>query len=336
MLLKSRILALGLALLLVGSASAGEVDRYLPADTEVYNVVNIRQILGSALVKNTVGVDKIRDLINSVDEAKTILKDLALDPLKDIDRIISAGPATGEQDKGLMIITGRFDVDKWRARAAKEAKDNKDVVKVHKLKDGQGGEHTVYELVLAEALPNLPPGANLSLFVGFASKNTILASVSKDYLIDGLKVKDDTRAKLKNKAFQEMIEKMDEKQSFATVMNAEALAKAQGIEQAPQQVKDILSKLATVNLGITLTDGIRLEASAGAKNADDARALRDQLKQGLDAGKGLLLLAGMGNPQLEPLKDFVDSIKVTLKDKVISLKGEVSGEALLKLIPKDQ
>src|SRR5207237_221418 len=154
--------------------------RFLPADTEVYSIVNIRQILNSALIKK-VGVDTIRKLLEQQQEVSDVLKDLGLDPLKDVDKIVSASPSTGEQDKGLIIIHGRFDVEKFRARAAKEAKDNKEVLKPFKL----AGQEC-YEVVISDA--------NLSVFVGFAGKTTIVIAMSKDYLGDALKVKPDGRA----------------------------------------------------------------------------------------------------------------------------------------------
>src|SRR5436305_10774360 len=163
---KYRILGLGLAAALLASpVRAADIDRYLPADTEVVSIVNVRQILSSALVKQ-IGVDKIRDLIKQSDELTEVLKDLKLDLLKDIDRIVSAAPSAGEQDKGLNIIHGRFDLEAFRARAAQAAKDNKDILKIQKAKDGQGGEHTISEVNLGDTIPGLPSGQ--TMYVGFA------------------------------------------------------------------------------------------------------------------------------------------------------------------------
>ena len=53
---KYRILGLGLAAALLASpVRAADIDRYLPADTEVVSIVNVRQILSSALVKQIGG-----------------------------------------------------------------------------------------------------------------------------------------------------------------------------------------------------------------------------------------------------------------------------------------
>jgi hypothetical protein len=319
---------------MASTARAGEVSPYLPEDTEVYSAINIRQILGSQLIKK-VGLDTIRGFMQQSQELNDVLKDLGLDPLKDIDRIVSAGPSTGEQDKGLTIIQGRFDVEKFRKRAEKEAKDNKDVVKSHKVKDGQGGEHTVYELILSEAIPGAP--GNLAIFVGFTGNNkTILVSPSKDYLITGLKIKPDaTKVVLKNKAFQEMLEKLDDKQSLSMVTVGEALTKGQ-LDNAPQQVKDILAKVATAHGGLTLTDGIKIEFSVGTKNAEDAKSIKEAVNNFVNLGIAAAGIAAMNNPQIAPAVEFLKSVKVTSRDKIATLKAELTAEDLGKLIPKDQ
>src|SRR5262245_27654260 len=70
---------------------AADVDKYLPADTEMVLTINIRQILDSALVKKE-ALGMLTDLIQGSEEAKTTLTKLGLDPLKDIDRLTVAGP----------------------------------------------------------------------------------------------------------------------------------------------------------------------------------------------------------------------------------------------------
>jgi hypothetical protein len=325
MFLKHRILGLGLAVALLATpVRAGEVDRYLPKDTEVYSFINIRQILGSGLVKK-VGVENIKALLEQQQEVADVLKSLELDPLKDLDRIISTGPSTGEQDKGLHIIQGRFNIEKFKERADKEAKDNKDIVKPFKI-----GGHTAYEVVI--------PDANLSVFVGFASKNTILVAMSKDYLGDALKVKADGKITLNNKAFQAMLEKLDDKQSMALAMvvNGEALNKGP-LADVPGNIKEYVAKVNAINGGITLTDGFKIEFSAGTKAAEDARSIKEGISQGIDGLVGVIAL--LGGKELAPVKELLKAIKTTSKDKSVTIKAEISGEELNKLLPgapKDQ
>jgi hypothetical protein len=331
---KYRILGLGLAAaLLAGPVRAADIDRYLPADTEVVSIVNVRQILSSALVKQ-IGVDKIRDLIKQSDELNEVLKDLKLDLLKDVDRIVSAAPSAGEQDKGLNIIHGRFDLEAFRARAEKAAKDNKDILKIQKVKDGQGSEHTIYEVSLGDAIPGLPGGQ--TMYVGFASKNVILVAASKDYLIDGLRVKPDaTKPALKNKALADLLSRIDEKQSLSMAVIGEALTRGE-LPGVPDDVKDVLKKITAGQFGLTVTDGIKLEVSVNTKEAEDAKKIRDQVNNGLNLAIAGAAAFAMQEPKLNIIVDFLKSVKVTTREKNVSLKAELTGEDLGKIIPKDQ
>jgi hypothetical protein len=323
----TRVLSVGLAVILMaGPATAAEVDKYLPADTEVLVTINIRQILGSALIKK-IGVDHLREGLKQQEEVSAILKELGLDPFKDIDKILAAGPASSEQDKGLFIAHGRFDVAKFKARAEKAAKENKDVFKIVKLKDGQGGEYTVYQF----PVPN-PQGQDVTMFASFAGKTTLLAAASKDYLIDALKVKDDTKVNLKSKAFQELLGKVDDQQSLSIVAAGENLAKAAA--DAPGPIKEVLEKITAVAGGVTLSDGIKVEFASSTKKAEDAKELKEKLNDGVNTAVALLALANQ--KELAPVLEFLKSIKATSKDKLLTIKGEVSAETLNKLIPKDQ
>src|SRR5207249_8013671 len=142
-----------------------------------------------------------------------------------------------------------------------------------KVKDGQGGEHTIYEFSLPV------PGNTQTMFAGFASRTTLLAAPSKDYLIDGLKVKDATKVRLKNKAFQDLLTRMDDQQSFSFATVGEALTKSPLAEMGP--VKDILPKISAVAGGFTLSDGIKMQFTLSTKQAADAKMLNEKLDEGL-------------------------------------------------------
>ncbi|HKB36087.1 MAG TPA: hypothetical protein VKD72_06510 [Gemmataceae bacterium] len=322
----ARILGLAVAATLLSvPARAADINRYLPVDTETVVTFNIRQILGSQLAKKN-GLEQLRDLIKSQEEVDAVLKDLGLDPLKDIDKIIVAAPATGEQDKGLVIVHGSFKLDKFKTRAEKAAKDNKDTFKIHKVKDGQGGEHTVYEIAVSAQ------GNSQTFFAGFADRTTLLAAPAKDYLIDGLKVKDATKVKLKNQAFQDLLAKADDQQSLSIATTGEALTKS----QLAEPIKEFLPKINAVVGGITFTDGIKMEFAVATKKPVDAKQIQEGIEKGLGTAKILLNLAAMNMKELAPVVGIVESIKINTKEATVTIKGEVSGETLNKLIPKDQ
>ena len=324
----TRVLGLALAAtVLAGPARAADVDPYLPADTETLVTFNLRQILGSALVKRA-GLEQVKDALKSQEEASALLKELGLDPFKDIDKILMAAPASGEQDKGLVIVRGRFDVAKLRARADKAAKDNKDF-QIQKVKDGQGGEHTIYKF----PVPG-PQGQEISLYAGFAGKTVLLAAPSKDYLIDALKVKPDaTKVRLKSKAFQELLSNLNDQQSLSMALVGAALNKPP-LSDLP--IKEVLAKVTAVAGGFTVTDGVKMEFSIATKAAADATMIKDKINDGINTGLALLALAAMNQKELAPLLEIVKSVKTTSKDKVVSLKGELPAESINKLLPKDQ
>jgi len=319
-------MAVGLAvaaLLIPAPLQAAEPDSFLPTDTEQLMVFNFRQFLGSALMKK-IGLDNIRDALMNDENIGDALKDMGIDPLKDIDRMLIAGPTTSDQDKGLIIVHGKFDLDKIKTKMEKLAKDKSDDVKQHKVKDGQGGEHTIWETNI--------PGAPTTLFIGLASKTTVLAGMSKDYLVDGLKVKAGAKPTLKSKQFQDLLAKLDDQQSMSLIVAGENLGK-----ELPADVpgREILAKIKALAGGVAVTDGIKIELTLSTKNADDAKELKEKVSEGVNTAMAFLALAAQQQKELAGLVEALKSIKVTSKDKDVSLKGEISAETLNKMINKD-
>src|SRR5260370_12239021 len=144
-------------------ARAGDIDKYLPEDTETVVTLNVRQLLDSAIVKKY-GLEPAKEALKSADEVADVLKDLGFDPFNDLDQIIIAGPGGNEQDKGLVIGHGKFDLAKFKAKAEEAAKDNADIVKIHK-----SGTNQIYEVKIEADQEN-------TLFVALTSKDTILAT----------------------------------------------------------------------------------------------------------------------------------------------------------------
>jgi hypothetical protein len=240
------------------SARAGELDRFLPDDTEMVVSVNVRQILDSDLFQKNVE-EAARDALKKNEDLQDALKDLGLDPFRDVDRVIAARPSGVDQDRGLVIIHGRFDLDKFRAKAEQTAKDQPDVLKIHKISDGAGGKFPVYEVTLGDQAP--------PVFVALPNASTILASPGKDYVVDAMR-KENAKDKpeLKDKNMQALLERMNDKQGLSVAIVGRALT-----EGAPQEVKDFFEKVDAVGGGVTVGDAIKIEIAVSAKDADDAK-----------------------------------------------------------------
>jgi hypothetical protein len=157
-----------------GPLRAAEVDVHVPPDTRMLVTVNVRAVIDSDLFKQH-ALGPARDALKDITEVDDILKDLGFDPFKDLDRVTVAGPGGAAPDKGLVIVHGKFNLAKFRARGAEAARDNGDVLKIHKVGDGAGGQFLVYEVAV--------PGQDLSLYVALGSERAMLISPGKDYVV---------------------------------------------------------------------------------------------------------------------------------------------------------
>src|SRR4051794_4636372 len=95
-------------------ARAVEPDKHIAPDCEGVLVVNVRQILNSPLVKKY-GMAQIKEQLNSNEDAKKFIKATGLDPLKDLHSISVSGSAGGGKPKFLVVVKGKFDVEKLQA-----------------------------------------------------------------------------------------------------------------------------------------------------------------------------------------------------------------------------
>jgi hypothetical protein len=303
------------ALFLAASAQAADLEKIsklLPDETETVMSINIRQILDSAVVKKY-GMDKLKDALDNQGDVKDYLKDMGLDPFKDIDSIIIGSAGSSDTDKGLVIINGRFNPEKVEAKVKELSDDKSDAIKVDKI-----GKHTVFEI----SVPNQPQ----SMFACVLSKNMILAASSKGTLEDAIKKEaGDKTTKLKNKQLGEVVAKMDDKQSFWMVMPASALPP--DIGNSNEEVKKILDNVEIITAGATLTDKLVIKAGITAKDAESAKSIKNKIRGGLDFVKGMLAF----NEQYAPLAEAIGKIKATANDKTISIEGELSAEDLEQL-----
>jgi hypothetical protein len=323
--LRAGYLGLGLAaLLLAAPARAADLEKLLPNDTEAIFTINVKQILNSALVKK-VGLDKVKDAIKNLDQVQKILDQLGFDPFKDIDSIVAAGPGPGaETDKGLSIIKGNFDVDKFKEVATAAAKDHPDHLELVKVPDGLGGNYELYKVSHPE-IPN-------PFYVSIASKQYLLIALAKDYVIDAQeKLAGRKKTNLKSKEMAALIGRLDPKQSLSLATIGKALEKGPLAEQ--EKGKEIIEKLDDVIFGVTIDKDIDVVLAVTAKDEKAAEALDDEIRNGLNLALGAAAFVASQKKELAPLVDVLKSIKPKTKGKNITVTVKFEGEDLEKLIP---
>jgi hypothetical protein len=319
------VLATVLLTTIPGRAADIDPYLYLPEDTEFVVNVNVRQILDSALIKKN-ALEAAQEALRGNDQVQDILKELGFDPFKDLDRVLAASPGGAEEDRGLIIAHGRFDVAKFQAKAEQVAKDDAEHLKIHKI---LGGKHLLYEVTT--------PELDSPLFVVLAGKDTILASPGKDYVVEALKkVGKSDKPQLKNKQFQALLEKIDPRRQSLSV----ALVKSKGVKKAldglPGDVKGMVDKVQSLGGGVTITDEVKLELVVTAKDAKEAKDLKESANAGLTLVMGFLgaIAQSDAKPELEFLLEAAKSLRVTTKDSAVVIKGRISSDLIEDTLKK--
>jgi hypothetical protein len=314
-------------------AETANLERFLPDDTEAVVVVHFKQLLDSPLLKKGGALESLRDVLKKNDDAQKAMADLGLDPFTDIDAMISAQCGAG-QDKGLIVVTGKFDVAKFESKADAVAKEKKDAIKIHSVASGKD-EYKVYEVSDLDQLIKLPAEVaafgpeGSAVFVG-VDKSAIITSSSKEYVAEALaKAAGKKKTDLKSKEIQKLLAKVDAKQTLSLVMLASILTKGPLGEEP--QAKDVLDKIDNITGGITVSDGIKTQLVLATKDADAAKAVNKKVGEGLDEAQQLVGALADIRKDLAPLLEVVKGVKVAAKDNAVTIDSDISGDLLQAL-----
>jgi hypothetical protein len=327
-----RVLPLSAILVvLAGTASAADVDPYLPNDAEAVLTVNVRQILDAPLIKKH-ALESVQKLLES--GGLKDLQDLDLDLQKDIDRVVLANSGS-EADRLLLIAHGRFEVAKFEAKAAELAKAQPKLWKITTVPDGAGGQYKVLESSRWFDLSGRRPGVKEKpSYVALLDKRVLVVSPAKDLVIDALdKSRGRKQTALKNKELNGLLEKADHKQSVWIAALPRVFAKALPGDD-DSSIKDELEKVDAITGGITIDEDLKLEIGLAVKDADTARELTTEINDGINIMLTLVAVMAREKKELEPALDALKTIKATAKDNAIILKGAISAEMIDKALKK--
>ncbi len=300
-------IALVTALMVGGLVSnAAEPEIQLPSDTQAMMRINFRSLIDSPLAKK-MGIEKGMDFIQALPGSE-ILKELGFNPLKDIDSVTFVAPGGNDSEKSLIILAGKFKADKLVAKATEEAKNNKEMVKTSKV-----GEKTIFEILI--------PDQQLPMFVMIASNSSIVASTNKDYLIKAIGGKE---SKLANKDFSSLVEKLDTKLSISMV----AVSSALPLKSLPEGVRGIVEGIESIGGGFGIDTDVTLAINVYTKDDESAKKLKETMDQGMAQALGFLGLMAAQQKELTPALEFLKSIKLSSKGKMLGMEGKLPGKAI--------
>ena len=239
---------------------ASDLDKYFPDTTDTVLSFNVQQFLDSTLLKKA----DLGKLLAGQEGFQKVVKELGLDPLKDIERFTAAGAETGDQ--AVFVIQGKFDQDKLRAKAEEVEAQKKNLTI---LKTDKG---LIYELAKVDELLFMLSKAGTAslkgktLYVTIPDGKTIVASWNKTLAEESLdKGTGKKQTQFKNKDAADLIAAIEAKQTVAVVVFPAGI-----------------DKVKSVTGGLTLATDLTLAFRIASPDADGAKEIAGIIKQYLN------------------------------------------------------
>jgi hypothetical protein len=143
-------------------AAAADVDRYVPADAIAVASVNVRQLLDAPLVRPH-AQDLVRAALGANAGLQDVLTAAGIDPLRDVSGVVLAARGT-KPEQALLIVRGKFDVERAQQAAAAFAREHPQQLVLHKE-----GSAVVYE----------NRSSKRPTFAAFADAETVVAALGR-------------------------------------------------------------------------------------------------------------------------------------------------------------
>ncbi|HYH63917.1 MAG TPA: hypothetical protein VD866_04395 [Urbifossiella sp.] len=309
--------ALGLALAAVvaaGPARGADVDPLLPADADVVMSVNVRQALQSDIVKQY-ALDSLKKKLQEND-VQTILRDLGLDPLKDLDRVVVGMSGNDNTDfKYLVIVHGTFDPEKLYKAA--EAQTRKDADHYALVKDGK------------DVMFKYTPDSGNPYYATVVDDKTIIVSGDKKGISTALAVPAKSKADL-GREMNALVKGMDDKATLwaVAVPNGRLdMGKLKGPAANPA-VAAQLANLQSLSTVLRVEKDVNLTINLGMKDA----AAAEETGKTLGGLLRLLPVLAANQAELKALVEPARSLKAEVKDRNVVITGKLAGTTIGELI----
>ncbi|HEX4608543.1 MAG TPA: hypothetical protein VH092_10090 [Urbifossiella sp.] len=311
-------LVLAAAVAAAAPTRAAEPDRLLPPDADVVVSVNVRQVLESDIVKRY-ALENLKQTLQGND-AQALLRDLGLDPLKDVDRVVIGLSGKDETDfKYLVVVHGTFDPEKLYKAA--EAQTRKDANHFAMVKDG------------SDVMFKYTPDDGNPLYGTVVDDKTVVLSGDKKGITTALAVPPKGKAAL-DRQLSSLIGKMDDKATVwvAGLANGRLdKAKLKGPAANPG-VQSLVGNLQTGTLVVRVEKDVNLLIGLGMKDVFTAEDANKTVGELLQTVKGALPFLAANDPKLKALIEPSKSLKSEVKDQTVVITGKLSGDAIGKLI----
>jgi len=322
-----RCLPLLLVALFAASAPAAEVDKYLLDDTDAVLGLDVKLLLQSPLIKKNY-LPLAQKQLQSNAEVQKNLKEIGLDPLRDIDRILVVHGESchrlvnsKEEFAPFVIIRGRFDTAKIHAKMAQLQQFIPTLLKVHKY-----GTGTLYEITVDKAF-----------FLALPDRTTIVGSLFKDQVTEALdKAANKKKTKLQTAGMKFMIEQTDNRHALWVAAKGSAAfsadtplptTKDKKVEKnARKKLSD--SGIDELSGGITVEEGLKAGFRVIVQDEETAKtveeAIQTFLPQIVDG-----VVGKNDDKRLVPVAELLRSLTIGRDVRDLVVTGSVSGKVFV-------
>lgn len=301
-------------------ARAADPDKLLPKDADTVIYFNMKQLVGSDIVKKY-ALEQLKQALEG-QEAKKLLEDMGLDPLKDIETIWAGTSGKDQTDmKALIVVHGKFDPEKLLKAA--DAASKKDGDKFSIVKDGNA---TLFKYQPDEGNP---------VYGTVVDETTVIAASDKKLIGEALKQKDAAKAPV-SADLTALVKKQDAK---ATMFVASVVKGKFKDVKIPQQLpidlsgfQKALPNTDSMSIVLKVSGDVTLEITMGMKDEDAAEDMAGAMAKLVDGIKGLVPLITAADPRAKPLADVVKTIKTDVKKKDVVTSAKITGDEIGKMI----
>ncbi len=319
-----------LAVLVGGSAAQAQNTKILPADTELVMSFNVQQILKSEVLKTEQAktiVELAKGKIHDQLDEKGVLKYLKkadFDLFRDLSSITIAVPGGRSPEEGFILLEGNFDAEKIEAALTEAGKEAGGGVKATRIANVKAFEVT--------------PKEDKTMFIGILNAKTMIACATKADFAEAVARSNGTKAgAFKTESFKNLLETTNAKQSISFVATSKILSKLAennpnaGGDQAKMAMA-AMQQLEGFSAAITIQKDVDVQVGINAKDAESAQKFAGMANAVILIGKAKVMEQAKQNEKLAPLVDVMNSVRANAKGSNLLITGQISFDALEKLL----
>jgi len=315
------------AFLSTAAASRGVEYRLLPPNTEIVVTINVKQILASELVKSQTDLIKqVKDFAEAkipggLDEGLKYFEKMGFDPMRDLISVTIAHPGSASGKDVFVILEGNYNKAKFDATAKEVAENFGNVLKITKV-----GMATVYEV---------RPEGDTVVYVSLLGK-ALVVTLNEEAMKGA--VNRSTGTMIAATKVKDLLKSTNDKQSFNFVMTGKALVNMvdlgkEKVKQAKKlDVGEFLNEVSGVTGAVTIGKDLDIMLGVGFKKADTAKEIAALGMGGIGLLKPVVEKQVEKMPQLAPLVDFIETIRVSENANTVSITGSFANANLKKLL----